>query len=225
MRKIPFPGLRAVQPRGPDRRVSNRLGPPYPRAAGWWWCEQRWNSVRREQDKGRQRAGAITQDDSLFRSAFEDACDAMAVVDGQGTLIVVNRQCERLFAHRREALVGKSMARLFPESQRRTVLRLCEAAGGRSQSPSRLTLQGARADGSEFPLELSLSRLPGTRHVLALATLRDITGYFQALKALQQQNSTLAAANGQLRADIELHKRAEAELRQLNAAIARDGGS
>jgi PAS domain S-box-containing protein len=117
-----------------------------------------------------------------FKAFFEAAPDAMILINGDGTILLMNNQTERLFGYRRENLLGKPVDLLVP-------LRFRGAhPGHRSKffaAPrirpmgEGLDLWGLRQDGTEFPVEISLSPietaggLPGERFVGAI--IRDVT--------------------------------------------------
>jgi PAS domain S-box-containing protein len=113
-----------------------------------------------------------------FRTFIESAPDAMLLVDGDGIILLVNGQTERLFGYPRDELLGKAVELLVPERFR----------GGHSEHRSKffreprlrpmgigLDLWGLRKDGSEFPIELSLSPIESPRGLTVGATIRDVT--------------------------------------------------
>jgi protein-histidine pros-kinase len=113
-----------------------------------------------------------------FRGVLEAAPDAMVVVDVDGRIALVNSETERLFGYTREELLGNSVELLVPERFR------IAHPGHRSgyfRSPRKrsmgigLELLGLRQDGSEFPVEISLSPLEVDGVVLAIAAIRDVT--------------------------------------------------
>jgi PAS domain S-box-containing protein len=103
-----------------------------------------------------------TDAEQWFRALLESAPDAMVIVDGAGTIRLVNAQTEALFGYQREELLGQPVEILVPGRSRadHPVHRRGYAAN-RQVRPmgAGLDLHGLRRDGSEFPVEISLSPL------------------------------------------------------------------
>lgn len=120
----------------------------------------------------------------MYRSIFENAPDAVILVEKTGLIATVNTQAEKMFGYDRDELVGRSIEILIPSRF------AAVHAGHRSSylSEPRLRPMGAglelfakRKDDSEFPVDLMLSPLnTDDGHLLALAVVRDITDRKQA---------------------------------------------
>jgi PAS domain S-box-containing protein len=114
----------------------------------------------------------------LSATILEAIPDAVAAVNQQGLIIQVNSQTEALFAYTRVELIGQKIEMLVPERQR------AQHHGHREhfhQQPkirrmgSGLDLYGRRRDGSEFPVEISLSTLATPDGTIVLSVIRDIS--------------------------------------------------
>lgn len=117
------------------------------------------------------------REEQLFRGLLEAAPDAMVIVDGDGRIVLVNAQVERLFGYARAELVGRPVEMLVPE---RFAAHTRFRAGYLHEPRTRPmglagNLTARRKDGSEFPVEISLAPLETEDGLLVSAAVRDIT--------------------------------------------------
>ncbi|HWZ61458.1 MAG TPA: ATP-binding protein [Steroidobacteraceae bacterium] len=114
----------------------------------------------------------------LARSVLDAAPDALIIVDTTGVVRFANRQAAALFGYGHEQLVGRSMEQLLPERFRSLhVAHRDEYFGAPRLRPmgAGLALFARRRDGSEFPVEISLSPIDSEDHPLVAAAIRDVT--------------------------------------------------
>ncbi len=120
----------------------------------------------------------------LLERFVEFVPDAVVGVRKTGTIMFVNARAEQLFGYEGGELVGRSVETLVPERLREPHR---EQRAGYHESPriramgAGLDLRGLRADGSEFPADISLSIIESGHDVLALAFIRDLSDRGDAL--------------------------------------------
>ncbi len=140
--------------------------------------------VRRQQAENAVRTSEVR-----FRGLLESAPDAIVIIDQRGCITLINSQTEKWFGYRRDELLGQPMEQLVPERFRKghsTVReRYVEKPVTRPMGAG-LELYGRRKDGSEFPLEISLSPLETDQGLLVTSIIRDISARKQTEEAQRQ---------------------------------------
>jgi len=115
---------------------------------------------------------------STFGDLLEAMPDALVVVDKAGVIRFVNRRTESLFRYGRDDLVGAPLEMLVPESLRQ--VHEAHRDGYHAEPMTRpmgtgLKLRGRRADGTRFPVDISLSSSESGDDTLVIAAVRDVT--------------------------------------------------
>ncbi|MCS0604213.1 PAS domain S-box protein [Streptomyces sp. LP11] len=154
-----------------------------------------------------------------FRGLLEAAPDAMVIVDDTGTIRLVNAQTEALFGYRREELLGCPVEVLVPNRFQPHHTRHRDGyTHNRQVRPmgAGLELHGLRKDGTEFPVEISLSPLETADGLLVSAAVRDVSDR----KAAEARINELAALVESSQ-DAILAKTLDGYITYWNAAAAR----
>jgi PAS domain S-box-containing protein len=157
-----------------------------------------------------------------FRSVFESAPDATLAVDSSGTIVMANDQAAQLFGYPPGELAGQQVDSLVPEAVRtaHAAHRATYQADPRPRPMGAgLRLSGVRRDGTQFPVEISLSGVPSDQGPLVIATARDISERL----AIQAEREELRAEAERQRAERRLQQSQRLEsLGQLVGGIAHD---
>jgi PAS domain S-box-containing protein len=164
----------------------------------------------------------------FFRNLLESAPDAMIIIDEQAEMVLVNGQALRMFGYERDEMLGQAIESLLPKALRKSHVTHRDAyTEDSSLRPmgQGLDLVGLRKDGSEFPVEISLSPVKADSGRYVSSVIRDVTVRRQMekdIKAAQEgaerankaNSAFLAAASHDLRQPVQA-------LSLLNGALRR----
>ncbi|HEV2404604.1 MAG TPA: GAF domain-containing protein, partial [Ktedonobacterales bacterium] len=164
----------------------------------------------------RQRAESAQRASEARRGAIQDiALDAIVSIDAGGAILDFNPMAEVTFGYRSEEVLGRDIADvLIPPSLRerhRHGLRRYLETGNGALIGKHVELTALRRDGSEFPIELAISRVPGDGAPTFIGVLRDITARRQA----QEEHSWLLAEAQRSRDESEAAMRRLASVQSV----------
>jgi PAS domain S-box-containing protein len=133
----------------------------------------------------RRAEEALRDSEGTLRSLFEYAPDAIVAVDQSGRIVQANLQAEAVFGYDRDELRGRSIELLVPERLRAHHARhratyLDEPR--RRPMGAGLRLSGLRKDGTEFPIDITLTPVATRTHGVVMAVARDMTERREALR-------------------------------------------
>lgn len=137
----------------------------------------------------------------LFFDLLEAAPDAMVIIGPDGRVTLANGQTDRMFGHPREELVGSEIEMLLPERYRnRHVRRRAHFFADAMLRPmgQGLDLHGLRRDGTEFPVDISMSPLRIENTLYVSASIRDVTERREQENKLRRQHQELIEAKREL---------------------------
>jgi PAS domain S-box-containing protein len=172
----------ADEPRAPDRHVldlMDRLG------------------VQLGEYVERRRAEEARSENEARKSAIlHAALDSIVTMDHDGRVVEFNPAAERTFGYSAEEAIGRELAELivppeFRERHRSGLARYLESGEGKILE-RRVELRGMRKDGSEFPLELTVTRI-SVEPPMFTGYLRDLSERVQA-EAVQQRLASIVAS-------------------------------
>ncbi len=137
----------------------------------------------------------LRKSETRARAFLESAGEGILIVDRDGRIVHANVKIEQMFGYRRGELLEQNVEVLLPERFRD--VHVGHRAGYTATPRIRpmgqgLDLSGRRQDGSEFPVEISLSFTETDEGIRIMAFINDITRRKQAEEALEQANRNLS---------------------------------
>jgi PAS domain S-box-containing protein len=156
------------------------------------------------------------QEERAFQAIFQSSNEAIIVADSKGIIQVANPVGERMFGYERRELQGKSVDSLVPAAAREKHAAYRQIYNADPQPRSMgigRDLSGVRKDGSEFPIEVSLSHTKIQDEFIVVAFIIDISRRKKAEEALRRSEEQLITYA------TELENRVKKRTEDLNRTI------
>jgi PAS domain S-box-containing protein len=188
--------------------------------------------VFRDVTEDRAAENALSASEARKAAILESALDAIISCDASGHVVEFNPAAERMFGYSREEVVKRELGELIVpfslrQRHRDALQRLVETGEG-SILGRRLEMSALRSDGTEFPVELAITKIEGAGPPLFTAHVREITERKAAQHALDERmrllTLTAEVSRSLTRGDslaVTLEGCAQALVSQLNGALAR----
>jgi len=174
----------------------------------------------------RRRAEREVRESNERRRAILDAAlDCVITIDHLGCVVEFNPAAERTFGYRADEAIGREMAELIiPPALRvrhRDGFSRLLKTGQEHVIDKRLELMGMRSDGSEFPVELTITRIDLPGPPMFTGYLRDITERKRAEVELRASRARIvdAADEARRRLEHDLHDGAQTRLANLGILL------
>ena len=164
---------------------------------------------------------------ALLEAMLASSLDAVVTIDDTGCVLMFNRAAELTFGYRQEDVLGRDVAELIIPAELRerhysAMARFLET-GQQTILNRRVELTGRRADGSEFPVELTVTKVPLDGPAIFTAYLRDITDRKHAENELRASRARIVESADRERKRIErnLHDGAQQRLVAISLLLRR----
>ena len=146
----------------------------------------------------RQEEAELKGSEARKTAILDSALDCIVTIDHEGRITEFNPAAERTFGHGREGVIGKSLADVivpssFREQHRHGFARYLVTREAHVLG-KRIEMTAVRADGTEFPVELAITRIPLDGQPSFTGYLRDITSRKQAEEELRRSEAYLTEA-------------------------------
>jgi diguanylate cyclase (GGDEF)-like protein/PAS domain S-box-containing protein len=137
---------------------------------------------------------ALAEKEEYLRSIMETAVDAIVTIREDGTVELANPALETVFGYKPEDLIGQNISLLMPEPYRHAHAGFVRHYMDSRQAKvmgRKLETQGQKADGTVFPLEVTISEAWNQGQRIFTGVMRDITAEKALVEDLQRKNQEL----------------------------------
>ena len=166
---------------------------------GWF---THWVAVERDITERKAAQQLLRESEGRLAGVIESAMDAIISVNPEQHIVLFNAAAEKMFGTSAIEVMGQSLDRLIPQGLRarhKSHINNFFGTGGSTRPMGDHTpLMALRANGEEFPIEASISRVQVAGQLLFTAIVRDVTDSTRARLALESANRELARSNAEL---------------------------
>ncbi|WP_164479054.1 PAS domain-containing sensor histidine kinase [Nakamurella antarctica] len=161
----------------------------------------------------------------LYKAILDSAMDAVVTIDHHGRILEWNISAELIFGYRADEVLGRELCDLIIPAKTRHLhragLHSIASGGVPTILDQRVEVIGQRADGTEIPVELSITRVISTAGVMYCGFLRDISDRKKMLEDLKASRSRLITVSDDTRRRVErdLHDGAQQQLVAVAIAL------
>jgi PAS domain S-box-containing protein len=157
--------------------------------------------VRQRTELLRAREEQLRESEATIRTLLDTASQAILAIDVSGTIVIANRKVGEMFGYSVDELIGRQHEILLPHRlrERHRALRTSFNTDPKPRAMGMgMDLVGLRRDGTEFPIEVSLSSVATKQGLLAVSFVSDITERKKAETDLKESEQRLRALAGNL---------------------------
>jgi len=155
-----------------------------------------------DSQQGKNSHQSLVKKCKRLESIIASAMDAIVTADQQQHIILMNKAAEELFGYQAADVIGKPLAILLPERYHDLhhghLSDFMKSGKTRRSMGHARTLYALKADGTEFPVEASISRIQTDQEYYFTAILRDVSLKTEAEKTEKRLNAELVQQNEQL---------------------------
>ena len=171
----------------------------------------------------RKAEDAVRVSEARTRAVLDAALDAVITINDRGEVLEFNRAAEQIFGYTSSDAIGSELVELIVppslrEPHRRGFSRYLETEAP-TLLDTRLEISALRADGSEFPVELTITRIALPGPPMFTGFVRDITERQRADKELRESRARIVEAADEERRRIELNLHDGAQQQLVSLAL------
>ena len=173
------------------------------------------SQAARERDIAQARAAELAASEARQRAILEAAHDAVISIDKDARVTYVNSAFEHIFGYRADDVIGRELADIvvppaLREAHRQGLARYLTTGQARILD-RRIEMTAMRADGSDFPAEVTVTRTGPPEEPVFTGYVRDITQRQRAEQELKASRARLVAASDAARQQVtrDLHDGAQ----------------